>query len=221
MEILVVDVGGSHVKIRVNSGDGIRRAPTGPTTTPQQMIGAIQDLADGWRFDVVTLGYPGEVRGGRPSLEPNHLGLGWVGFDFQSAFRRPVKIINDSAMQAVGSYQGGHMLFLGLGTGLGSAMVVDKVVQQMELSQLPYKNGFTFGDFLRQSGKERLGLPAWRHEVAKVATLLRAALVADYVIVGGGNAHLLRSLPPHTRLGNNADAFEGGFRLWHDPEIRV
>jgi len=221
MEILVVDVGGTNVKIRASSRAEIRRAPSGSQATPQQIIDRILDLADGWRFDVVTLGYPGEVRGGHPSLEPNQLGSGWVGFDFQSAFRRPVKIVNDAAIQALGSYQGGRMLFLGLGTGLGSAMVVDKVVQPMELSQLPYKNGLTFGDFLRQSGKERLGLPAWRHEVAEVATLLRAALVADYVILGGGNAHLLRSLPPHTRLGNNADAFEGGFRLWREPEIRV
>ena len=221
MEILVVDVGGSHVKIRASSAEEIRRAPSGSTATPQQIVDRILELADGWSFEVITLGYPGEVRGGRPSLEPNHLGRGWVGFDFQSAFGRPVKIINDAAMQALGSYQGGRMLFLGLGTGLGSAMVVDNVVQPMELSKLPYKNGFTFGDFLRQSGKERLGLPAWRQEVAAVATLLRAALVADYVIVGGGNAHILRNLPPHTRLGNNADAFKGGYRLWRDPEIRV
>jgi polyphosphate glucokinase len=221
MEILVVDVGGSYVKIRASSGEEIRRTPSGPTATPQQMVDRILELADGWHFDVITLGYPGEVRGGRPSLEPNHLGRGWVGFDFQSAFRRPVKIINDAAMQALGSYQGGRMLFLGLGTGLGSAMVVDDVVQPMELSRLPYKNGFNFGDFLRQSGKERLGLPAWRQEVAEVAILLRAALVADYVMMGGGNAHLLRGLPPHTRLGSNADAFEGGFRLWRDPEISV
>jgi polyphosphate glucokinase len=132
-----------------------------------------------------------------------------------------VKIVNDAAMQALGSYQGGRMLFLGLGTGLGSAMVVDKVVQPMELSQLPYKDGLTFGDLLRQSGMERLGRQAWRQEVAAVATLLRAALVADYVMLGGGNVHLLDGLPPHTRLGNNANAFEGGFRLWRDPEIRV
>jgi polyphosphate glucokinase len=221
MEILVVDVGGTNVKIRASFGEEIRRAPSSPTATPQKMIDRILDLAGGWRFDVVSLGYPGEVRGGRPSLEPNHLGRGWVGFDFHSAFRCPVKIINDAAMQALGSYQGGRMLFLGLGTGLGSAMVVDNVVQPMELSKLPYKNGFTFGDFLRQSGKERLGLPAWRQEVSAVATLLRAALVADYVIVGGGNACLLRGLPPHTQLGNNANAFEGGFRLWRDPEIRI
>jgi polyphosphate glucokinase len=221
MEILVVDIGGSQVKIRASSGENIRRAPSGSTATPQHMVDRILELSDGWHFDVISLGYPGEVRDGRPSLEPNHLGLGWVGFDFQSAFRRPVKIINDAAMQALGSYDGGRMLFLGLGTGLGSAMVVENVVQPMELSKLPYKNGFTFGDFLRQSGKERLGLPAWRQEVAEVATLLRAALVADYVMLGGGNAFLLRRLPPHTRLGNNANAFEGGFRLWRDPEIRA
>lgn len=221
MEILVADVGGTNVKIRASSGEEIRKAPSGPQATPQQIIDSILKLADGWSFDVVTLGYPGEVRGGRPSLEPNHLGRGWVGFDFRSAFRRPVKIVNDAAMQALGSYQGGRMLFLGLGTGLGSAMVIENVVQSMELSKLPYKNGFTFGDFLRQSGKERLGLPAWRHEVAEVAALLRAALVADYVIVGGGNAYLLRGLAPHMRRGNNANAFEGGFRLWRDPQIRV
>ena len=221
MEILVVDVGGTHIKIRSSYGEKIRQTSSGPAATPQQMVDSILKLADDWRFDVISLGYPGEVRGGRPSLEPNHLGLGWVDFDFQSAFRRPVKIVNDAAMQALGSYQGGRMLFLGLGTGLGSAMVIDKIVQPMELSQLPYKDGLTFGDLLRQSGMERLGRQAWRQEVAEVATLLRAALVADYVMLGGGNVHYLDGLPPHTRLGNNANAFEGGFRLWWDPEIRV
>jgi len=221
MRILVVDVGGTYVKMRASSGVEVRKAPSGPDLEPQPMVDLVRDLATDWEFDVLSLGYPGEVRDGRPSLEPNHLGRGWVGFDFEAAFGRPVRIVNDAAMQALGSYEGGRMLFLGLGTGLGSAMVVDNIVQPMEISQLPYKNGGTFGDSLRHSGMERLGLRAWRQEVARVVALLRAAMVADYVLLGGGNIRLLAELPPHARLGNNANAFVGGFRLWRDTTIRI
>ncbi len=221
MDVLVVDVGGTRIKIRSSCSEETREIPSGPEVTPQRMVDRVLESAADWRFDVISLGYPGEVREGRPTIEPNHLGLGWVDFDFKTTFRRPVRIVNDAAMQALGSYQGGRMLFLGLGTGLGSAMVIGNAVQPMELSQLPYKEGGSFGDFLRQSGMKRLGLRAWQREVAKVVGLLRAALVADYVMLGGGNVRLLDELPPHTRLGDNADAFEGGFRLWRDPELRA
>ena len=220
MEILVVDVGGTNVKMRASVSDEVRRLASGPEMTPDEMTAKVREATTDWPHDVVALGYPGECRDGRPSLEPNHLGPGWVGFDFERAFGCPVRIINDAAMQALGGYRGGRMLFLGLGTGLGSAIVVENVVQQMELSQLPYRDGFTYGDMLRQSGLERIGLPAWRTEVGRIVQLLRAALVAEYVVVGGGNARLLESPPAHAVLGDNSDAFEGGFRLWRAPWVR-
>jgi len=221
MEILVVDIGGSRVKIRCSGEKDSRSLLSGPAMTPDNMADGVLSLASDWSFDVVSLGYPGEARYGRPSKEPNHLARGWVDFDFRTAFGRPVKIVNDAAMQALGSYQGGRMLFLGLGTGLGSAIVIDNVVQPMELSHLPYKNGRTYGDFLRQSGLDRIGVEAWRQEVANVVALLRAGLVVDYVVIGGGNTRHLGAPPPHARLGDNANAFDGGFRLWRDPNVRI
>jgi len=222
MNILVIDLGGTNIKVRCSAhkSEETRRIASGASLTPDGLVDRVGDIADHWIPDVIALGYPGEVRDGRPSLEPNHLGRGWVGFDFAAAFRRPVRIINDAAMQALGSYQGGRMLFLGLGTGLGSAMVVEHVVLQMELSQLPYKDGASFGDVLRQSGLDRLGLDLWREEVGRVTRLLRKALVADYVVLGGGNTRHIAAAPPHARIGDNANAFEGGFRLWRDPRVR-
>lgn len=219
-DILVIDTGGTRAKIRVNHRDEVRQALTGPAMTPRDLVERVRSLTSDWAYDVVSLGYPGEVRTGRPSQEPHNLGTGWIGFDFQTAFGRPVKVINDAAMQALGSYQGGRMLFLGLGTGMGSALVIDKLVQPMELSKLPYKNGESFGDRVRHSAIARLGLEAWTAEVFQVVELLRDALVADYVVVGGGNARLLTALPPYARRGNNVDAFEGGFRLWRDSDVR-
>jgi polyphosphate glucokinase len=189
--------------------------------TPSAMAEAARTLAGDWRYDVVSIGYPGEVRDGRPSREPNNLASGWVGFDYSKAFGRPVRVINDAAMQAIGSYESGRMLFLGLGTGLGSALVVHGTVQGLQLSQLPYKEGGTFGDFLAQRGLARLGLAAWRQEVEDVVCLLRSALVTDYVVLGGGNVRHLERLPPASRAGHNANAFEGGFRLWRDPDLRA
>jgi polyphosphate glucokinase len=220
LDILAIDTGGTRVKIRVNYRDEIRQAPTGPAMMPRDLVERVRALATDWSYDAVSLGYPGEVRSGRPSREPHNLGTGWIGFDFQSAFGRPVKVVNDAAMQALGSYQGGRMLFLGLGTGMGSALVIDKLVQPMELTKLPYKNGQTFGDYVRHSAMERLGIDAWQKEVFNVIEILRNALVADYVVLGGGNARLLTELPPYARRGNNARAFEGAFRLWLDPDVR-
>lgn len=189
--------------------------------TPQGMAERALALASGWRFDVVSIGYPGAVRDGRPAREPHNLAAGWIDFDYRAALGRPVKIVNDAAMQAIGSYESGRMLFIGLGTGLGSALIVYGMVQGLELSQLPYKQGGTFGDFLAQRGLNRLGLPAWREEVENVVALLRDALVVDHVILGGGNVRLLERLPSNTRPGRNANAFDGGFRLWRDPEVRI
>jgi polyphosphate glucokinase len=221
MKILAIDVGGTAVKLRLDTDETVRRIPSGPRLTPAAMIAAILDAMGERRWDVVSLGYPGTVRDGRPAREPHNLGPGWVDFDFRAAFGRPVRIVNDAAMQAIGSYAGGRMLFLGLGTGLGSAMVVYGAVVPMELSRLPYRDGGSFGDFLGQRGLDRLGLDAWRSEVAAAVTLLREALVADYVILGGGNVARLTRMPAHARPGHNANAFEGAFRLWRDPDIRL
>jgi polyphosphate glucokinase len=178
------------------------------------MVSRVTRLANAWRYDVVSIGYPGPVLHGRPVAEPHNLGPGWVGFDFHSAFRRPVQLINDAAMQALGSYRGGKMLFLGLGTGLGSAMVVDGVVEPMELGHLPYRKG-TYEDYLGLRGLERLGKKRWRKRVAEVVALLVAALQPDEVVLGGGNVRKLEALPPRCRAGDNANAFLGGFRLWN------
>ena len=221
MRILAIDVGGNSVKFRLDAEETIRRFPSGPRMTPEAMVGNVLDAVGDQPWDGVSLGYPGEVRGGRPTREPHNLGSGWVTFDYRAAFRRPVRIVNDAAMQAIGSYAGGRMLFLGLGTGLGSAMIIYGAVQSMELTCLPYRDGGCFGDFLGQRGLDRLGLEGWRQEVTSAVTLLRDALVVDYVVLGGGNVARLAALPPHSRPGHNANAFEGGFRLWRDPEIRL
>jgi hypothetical protein len=168
----------------------------------------------GWKYDVISMGYPGPVLHNRPMAEPHNLAPGWVGFNFRKAFGRPIKIINDAAMQALGSYRRGRMLFLGLGTGLGSALVVDSVLEPMELAHLPFKKGWTYEDFVGIKGLKRLGKKKWRKYGLEVIQQLRAATVAQYVVLGGGNARLMRRLPPNVRLGDNANAFRGGFRLW-------
>jgi len=216
MNVLVIDIGGSKVKTKV-TGDADRRAVrSGPGMTAAEMVAAVRTLSQGLRYDVVSIGYPGPVLDGRILREPRNLGDGWVEFDFQAAFGRPVKVINDAAMQALGGYRGGRMLFLGLGTGLGSAMVLPGAVQPMELAHLPYKKGMTFEDYVGNRGLERLGKKKWRKEVAAVVACLRAALVSDYVVLGGGNARVLKELPPDTFLGPNENAFVGGFRLWDE-----
>ena len=215
-KVLVVDVGGTSVKVLTT--DESRSFPSGPTLTPRRMVSGVKRLAQGWTYDVVSIGYPGPVLRGRPIAEPHNLGRGWVGFDFAAAFGRPVKVVNDAAMQALGSYKGGKMLFLGLGTGLGSTMIVDGIVEPMELGHLPYKKG-TYEDYVGRAGLERYGKKKWRRHVADVVALFIAALEPDETVIGGGNVTKLDKLPPHCnacRAGNNTNALYGGLRLWRE-----
>ena len=211
--VLVIDVGGTSVKILATGQTEHRSFPSGPTMTPRRMVSEVNKLAAGWMHDLVSIGYPGPVLRGRPVSEPHNLGSGWVGFDFATAFGRPVQVINDAAMQALGSYKGGKMLFLGLGTGLGTAMIVEGIVEPMELGHLPYKKG-TYEDYVGRAGLERHGKKKWRRHVADVVALLIAALEPDDTVIGGGNVVKLEALPPHCRAGDNANAFRGGFRMW-------
>ncbi|HEX9098091.1 MAG TPA: ROK family protein [Candidatus Dormibacteraeota bacterium] len=214
MRILAIDVGGTHVKVLATGRTKELEIPSGPKMTAQEMVRKVQQGTAGWRYSVVSIGYPGPVLHGKPVSEPSNLGGGWVGFDFTKAFGCPVRVINDAAMQALGSYKGGRMLFLGLGTGLGSALIVDGVLEPMELAHLPFKNGQTYEDRVGKRALKRAGKKKWRRNVADVVTRLQAALEADDVVIGGGNAKLLRTLPKGVRLGSNADAFVGGYRLW-------
>jgi len=217
VKTLVIDVGGTHVKLLATGKKQRIELPSGPTLTAAKMVKDVKKAAAGWDYSAVSIGYPGAVIHNRPVAEPHNLARGWVGFDFRKAFGHPVKVINDAAMQALGSYEGGRMLFLGLGTGLGSAMIVDGILEPMELAHLPYKNGRTYEDYVGIRGLKRLGKKKWRRHVADVVERLRAALEADYVVLGGGNAKLLKKLPPGTRLGDNNNAFRGGFRMWQKP----
>jgi polyphosphate glucokinase len=213
MKVLVIDVGGTNVKLLATGQDTPRKLPSGPTLTPRRMVSGVKKLTGDWKYDAVSIGYPGPVVNGRPVADPHNLGPGWVGFKFETAFGCPVKIINDAAMQALGSYTGGKMLFLGLGTGLGSAMIVDGIVEPMELAHLPYKRA-TYEDYVGRRGLEKEGKKKWRRRVADVVARLSAALEPDEIVLGGGNVKKLEDLPPHCRAGNNANAFLGGFRLW-------
>src|SRR5262249_47065445 len=215
MHVLVVDVGGTHVKILATGHNTARELPSGPTLTAEQMVVGVKQLAADWPYDAITVGYPGPVINNRPPTDPSNLGPGWKGYDFAAAFACPVKVVNDAVMQALGSYAGGKMLFLGLGTGLGSAMIVDGIVEPMELGHLPYKKG-TFEDYVGVHGYERLGKKQWRQLVADVIARLRAALEPEYVVLGGGNVKKLHELPPGCRAGDNTNAFVGGFRLWQE-----
>ena len=221
MRILVVDIGGTHVKLLLAGQKTRTEFDSGPKMTPKKMVAAVKQIAANWAYDVVSMGYPGPVVHGRPVCDPRNLGAGWVGFDFARAFGRPVKIINDAAMQALGSYEGGRMLFLGLGTGLGSALIVDGIVEPAELAHLPYKKGRTYEDYVGLAGLKRLGKKEWRRNVFKVVDLLKNALQADYVVLGGGNAKLLKKVPAGARLGDNNNAFRGGFRLWKTKEKKA
>ena len=215
MDVLVIDVGGTHVKILATGQKDKREFASGPALTAQQMVSGVRELAGEWSYDVVSIGYPGPVLHNRPVADPNNLGRGWMGFDFSTAFKRRTKVLNDAAMQALGSYRKGKMLFLGLGTGLGSALVVAGIVEPMELGHLPYKKG-TYEDYVGVRGLERVGKKRWRKHVFDVVDRLVAALEPDDVVLGGGNAAILKELPPLCRLGDNANAFKGGFLMWKD-----
>jgi polyphosphate glucokinase len=219
--VLVIDVGGNHVKARVSGRREMRQFESGPTMTPRHMVSGVLKLIGDLKYDVVSIGYPGVVVHGKIVTEPYNLGPGWVGFDFRKAFGRPTMVMNDAAMQAIGSYEGGRMLFLGLGTGLGSALIVDGTVAPMELAHLPYKRGRSYEDYVGEQGRRRLGAKKWRRAVADVVEQLCKALEADYVVIGGGNARKLKKMPKNARLGNNDFAFLGGFRVWRPGGPRI
>jgi len=213
MNVLVIDIGGTHVKVLVTGQKQERMFSSGKKLTPKHMVSQVRKLVADWKYDVVSIGYPGLVLRNRPVAEPWNLGKGWAGFNFQAAFKRPIKVVNDAAMQALGSYKRGKMLFLGLGTGLGSAVIVNGMVEPMELGHLPYKKA-TFEDYVGVRGLKKYGKKKWRRYVADIVERLMAALEPDDVVLGGGNVHKLKKLPPGCRAGDNTKAFRGGFRLW-------
>jgi hypothetical protein len=219
-KILVIDIGGTHVKLMISRADK-RKFKSGPKLKPREMIAEIKPLIDDWKFDAISMGFPSPVRDGRIMSEPKHLGEGWVGFDFEKAFGRPVRIVNDASMQALGSYRGRRMLFLGLGTGLGSALVWNNYVLPLELGDLPYRNGNVIEDYLGKPGLARLGEKTWQRDVYYALVQLKKSLIADYVVLGGGNAKKLDELPEGVERGHNRNAFLGGTRLWQtNPHTR-
>lgn len=217
--VLVLDIGGNKVKMLATGHVRPRRISSGPALTPERMVRAVMGACKDWQYEAVSIGYPGLAGAHGPRSEPGNLGPGWVGFNFAAAFERPVRIINDAAMQALGSYDGGRMLFLGLGTGLGSALIAQNVIIPLELGELPSRDGESLGDVLGRKGLKKIGKRAWRRELARIVERFTAAFTADYVVLGGGNARLLKKLPPGTRIGNNLAALRGGFRLWHLPDV--
>jgi hypothetical protein len=219
--ILVIDIGGSQVKILATGETDPRTCRSGKRFTPTQMVAAVQALAEGWTYEAISIGYPGVVGARGPRSEAGNLGPGWVGFNYSAAFDRPVRIINDAAMQALGNYEGGRMLFLGLGTGLGSALIADGVIVPLELGRLPYPDGPQLDHALGKRGLQRLGKRAWRRVVSEMVPILMEAFLADYVVLGGGNASQLKELPPGARLGHNQTAFRGGFRLWTLEDVQT
>lgn len=216
--ILVIDIGGTKVKMLATGESEPRKMPSGKSLSPARLVEAVQQLADGWKYEAISIGYPGLVGSLGPRSEPGNLASGWVGFNFGAAFGIPVRIINDAAMQALGSYEGGRMLFLGLGTGLGSALIVENVIVPLELGELRY-NGKTIGEQLRRQGLKKSGKDAWRALVNNVVISLTRSFVVDYVVLGGGNSKNLKHLPPVSRLGHNLTAFRGGFRLWNLDDV--
>lgn len=219
--VLAIDIGGSHVKIQSSAGGEERKAVSGPKMNAAGMADIVEKLAEGMTFDVISMGYPGPVVHNRIVSDPHNLAPGWVGFDFAQRFGKPVRIVNDALMQAIGSYQGGRMLFLGLGTGLGAAMIVENVAQPMELAHLPYRKGHMFEDYLGEASLEKRGHDKWQKHVFDAVEQLTAAMEPDYVVIGGGNAVRLDNFPPKVRRGDNANAFKGGFALWLDKTLVV
>jgi polyphosphate glucokinase len=219
--VLAIDIGGSHVKIRTSDGGEEKKAASGPAMTGSEMVAAVKAMAKDMRYDVIAMGFPGPVVHDRPLQEPANLGTGWVGYDYVGAFGCPVRIVNDALMQALGSYQGGRMLFLGLGTGLGAAMIVENIAQPMEIAHLPYRKGKTYEHYVSAAYLQKKGHKKWRKRVFDVVELLTRSLEPDYVVIGGGNVEALDTLPAKCRRGDNALAFEGGFRLWKDPNLVV
>jgi len=218
MTVLVIDVGGTNLKVSVGGSGDVIKIPSGPDMTAARMAEQVQTALAGRSYDLVSIGYPGPVVNGRPASEPHNLGAGWMRFDYAKAFGKPVRVVNDAAMQALGSYQGGRMLYLGLGTGLGSAFVGDGVLEPLELAHLPYRKNRTYEDYLGLRGLQRMGRKKWQRHVEKVVELLKHGLQADYVMLGGGQTKELSSLPPDVRLGTNAHAILGGIRLWDKDE---
>ncbi|NBO94130.1 MAG: ROK family protein, partial [Planctomycetia bacterium] len=206
MKILVIDVGGTNIKLKLSDRPEIRKTPSGPMLTAAQLVAEVKAATADWPFDVISVGFPGPVSGGKIVQEPVNLGPGWVGFDFGEALGKPTRLINDAAMQALGSYEGGRMLFLGLGTGLGNCLIYDNVIAPMELGHLPYRKGRTFEMYVGQAGLRRMGKRKWQSAVFDVVARLRAALQPDYIVLGGGNVKKLDELPPHCRMGNNDNA---------------
>ena len=213
-KILVIDVGGTHVKVLATGEREMREISSGSSMTAAKMVRDVKKIVKDWKYDAISIGYPGPVIHGRVMHEPHNLGGGWVKYDFSKAFGCPVKIINDAAMQAFGSYKSGRMLFLGLGAGLGSAMIVDGILEPMELAHLPYKNGKTYEDYVGERGLKKFGKKSWRRHVADVTNRLKDALGAEYVVLGGGNSKKIKKLPPDSELGDNKNAFTGGTRMW-------
>jgi polyphosphate glucokinase len=224
MNVLVIDVGGTNVKVASTDKRVPIKIASGLTMTAAQMAQQVLAATEGWKYDCVSIGYPGPVIHDHPLAEPHNLAAGWIDFSYQKAFGKPVRFINDAAMQALGGYKGGRMLFLGTGTGLGSAMIFDGVVIPLELAHLPYRRARTYEEYIGAAGLQLLGKKRWRKAVLDIVNRLQAALICEYVLLGGGNAKLMKDLPPHVILGANANAIEGGIRLWQNPEelkIRV
>lgn len=213
-KVLVIDIGGTHVKVYLSGQHGEREFVSGPKLTPGKMVSQVRKLVADWDYDVISIGYPGLVSQNRPVSDPWNLGKGWAGFNFEAAFKRPVKVVNDAAMQALGSYKRGKMLFLGLGTGLGSALIVNGIIEPLELGHLPYRKA-TFEHYVGVRGLIKYGKRKWRRYVTDVVERLIAALEPEEVVLGGGNVHKLKELPPRSRAGDNVNAFLGGLRLWH------
>jgi len=222
MKVLAIDIGGTSVKLLASGETERIRLKSSSELSPEEMVERVLEAAADWEYEVVSIGYPGPVSDNEIVAEPKNLGSGWVGFDLEQAFGMPVKVVNDAAMQAIGSYAGDEMLFVGLGTGLGSALISHGTLQPLELAHLPYNKGRTYEDYLGKRGLQRLGKKKWREKVFEIIPALRAAFQVDYVVLGGGNAKKLDDLPAHSRRGTNELAFTGGFRLWDaEPPVRI